>query len=115
MIDTSDPAVDPVSAARKLLALARGRYPVIEAWLYGSHARGEGGSGSDVDLAIIVDASRDEARRIGGGLAEESFDLLMATGRFLSPFAISLNDWENPHVFANPALIRNIKRDGIPL
>lgn len=110
-------ALDPAAldAARRLVAIARARYPVVEAWLYGSHARGEARADSDVDVAVVVDGTRSEARSAGRDLAGDSFDILRETGHVVSPLTLSAADWNAPQEFTNPFLLRNIRRDGLML
>lgn len=110
-------ALDPkaLDAARRLVAIARARYPVVEAWLYGSHARGEAREDSDVDVAIVVEGARERMWDIISDLAGESFDLLMDTGKVVSPLPLAQRDWTDPEHFSNPFLVRNIRRDGVRL
>lgn len=114
---TAKLALDPAAldAARRLVEIARSRYPVVEAWLYGSHARGEAREDSDVDVAVVMNASRIEARWAGHELAGDAFDVLMETDAFVSPLGLSLDDWNSPDGFSNPVLLRNIRRDGVAL
>ena len=57
-----------VDELRHLISPILSRYPAVEAgYLFGSHAKGTATSGSDVDLALVGDAS---------ALAGEKLDLL---------------------------------------
>jgi hypothetical protein len=49
---------------------------------------------------------------IGGELGGESFDVLLNTGKFVSPLALALRDWLDVEQFSNPVLMRNIRREG---
>ena len=111
------PALDQaaLNAAREFAAMARSRYAVAEAWLYGSHARGTAHSESDVDVALVLDGPRDEVREIGNVLAGDAMSILLERGYYVMPFTVPLEAWRVPETFSNPFLIRNIKRDGIRL
>lgn len=111
------PSIDQsaLDAARRLVAIARARYPVVEAWLYGSHARGGAGSDSDVDVAVVMRADAEQAGRARWTLAGEAFDILLDTGRLVSPFTVTDEHWRNPEGFSNPFLLSDIRRDGIAL
>lgn len=50
--------VDAVFEALRAAVAAR-RPPVLAAWLYGSAARGDDATASDVDVAVVFDADRD--------------------------------------------------------
>lgn len=104
-----------LDAARRLVAIARARYPVLEGWLYGSHARGDAREDSEADVALVVEGTRPQMWRVGGELAEESFDVMMATGFAVSPLALAAADWRDPDRFTNSFLLRAIRRDGVAL
>lgn len=110
-------ALDPAAldAARRLVAIARARYPVVEAWLYGSHARAEAREDSDVDVAVVVDGTREEARTAGRALADDSVDILLDTGLVLSPVVVPASMWRSPDRLPNPLFVRNVHRDRIVL
>ena len=65
MIEASGSAApsthDLTERLRHLLADAPG---VLAAYLYGSHARGRAGPLSDVDVALLLDTTNDEDRRL---------------------------------------------------
>lgn len=109
--------LDPqaLDAARRLVAIARARYPVVEAWLYGSHARGEARDDSDVDVAIVVEDHMNDVGRARWDLAGDAFDLMLETGRRVSPLPVTMAKWRAPETFSNPFLLHNIRKDGIPL
>ena len=104
-----------LDAARRLVAIARARYPVVEAWLYGSHARGEARGDSDVDVAVVVRADAEQTGRARWTLAGEAFDIMLDTGRLVSPFTITDEHWRHPDGFSNPFLVSHIRRDGVAL
>ena len=65
--------------------------PVLKAWLFGSFARGEETSQSDVDILIVLDHSQTVGMDFFG-MYEELKDLLgrnvdLVTERLLAPFA----------------------------
>ena len=65
--------------------------PVLKAWLFGSFARGEETSQSDVDILIVLDHSQTVGMDFFG-MYEELKDLLgrnvdLVTERSLAPFA----------------------------
>ena len=46
-------------------------------------------------------------------MADIAFDLMLETGVHISPFPIWMEQWERPENYSNPALLRNIDRDGV--
>ncbi|MDD9998884.1 MAG: nucleotidyltransferase domain-containing protein [Rhodospirillaceae bacterium] len=90
----------------RLIALLERRAEVMDAYLFGSLARGDGHAGSDVDIAVYID----EARAEGGAWgyrADLTTDLMGA-----------LNTNEVDVVVLNqapPLLYHRVLRDGIRL
>ena len=92
-----------------------GRYPIREAIVFGSRARGTHGPNSDADLAIVLDLEEGDRRSLRGELAELAFDVLLETGVLVQALPLWENELRQPDRFGNPALIATIKREGIRL
>ena len=106
---------DTERAARAFLKRLEGKYPFVDALLYGSRARGDHKPDSDADIAVVLRGARgdryDLAREFGG----IEFDVLMETGVMVQGFPLWEDELARPETFNNPALIRNILREGIHL
>jgi len=48
-------------------------------------------------------------------MADLAYDVLLDTGIRIQPLPIWESDWEHPESYSNPALLRNIGRDGVRL
>lgn len=85
----------------------------IEAILFGSYARGDAEPGSDIDVLILVDASRQDISARNwqvGGLAAE---FLLDYGIVVSPI-VENRTYFNKNVDVLP-FYRNVKREGVRL
>src|ERR1700737_3493841 len=78
--------------------------------LFGSRARGEGRSDSDLDVAVVLRDLRDR-RADRDRLADLAYDAIVETGMDIQTVPVSLDEWDHPDHHSNPALIRAIKRD----
>ena len=77
--------------------------------LYGSHARGEATTASDVDVMVVLREEIDpiaEIRRMGPILT----DLLLETGLLVSVYPISRARF----AAAESALVQTVRREGVP-
>jgi uncharacterized protein len=86
--------------------------PMARVIVYGSYARGEQRSDSDIDVLILVDKptlTQEEEKRIKYPL----YDLEFNTGQIISPFVLTAEDWEQRHRVT--PLYENIQREGIAL
>lgn len=110
-------AIDPLTrkSVEQFLARIAGDYPIVEAWLYGSRARGDARADSDADVAVVLDGAKGRAMAVGLDMAAVEFDVLLETGVLVSAIPIWIEDWREPLGHSNPYLIENIKRDGIAL
>jgi hypothetical protein len=46
-------------------------------------------------------------------LSEVAFDVMLETGILIQPVPLWEEEWKSPEQFDNPALVRNIQREGI--
>lgn len=106
---------DTEQAARRFLSLIAGRYEMAGAIVYGSRARGTHRPDSDVDVAVLLRGEHQRFMAAKLDMADVAFDVLLETGVLISPLPIWLDEWEHPDTYSNPALLRNIDREGIRL
>jgi DNA invertase Pin-like site-specific DNA recombinase len=106
---------DTERAARAFLKRLEGKYPVVDAILYGSRARGNHTSDSDADIAVILKGDRGDRYAAAREMAGIAFDVMMDTGVLVSPLPLWPDELARPENFSNPALIRNIQREGLRL
>ena len=100
----STPALDPL--VDRLTAVLERRAEVLDAYLFGSLARGDGHAGSDVDVAVYID----EARAEGGawGYRADLTTDLMGALNTNDVDVVVLNQ-------APPLLYHRVLRDGMRL
>jgi HAD superfamily hydrolase (TIGR01549 family) len=101
-----------LDAIQQFLSKLEG-YDIEAVILYGSRARGDHDSESDADLAIILRGGGGSLTDAGMAMADIAFDVLLDTAILISPLPIWQTCWNQPVMFSNPALLHNIKRDGI--
>ena len=106
---------DTERAARAFLGQIERRYPVREAILYGSRARGDHKPDSDADIAVILKGQRGDRYKVSGDMAGVEFHVLMETGVMVQGLPLWEDEVARPETFSNPALIANILRDGVHL
>ncbi len=109
------PDVRVMSAARDFLRRVSAHHPFRSAFLFGSRARGTHGSGSDVDIAVLLPGPRGKLMEVSKALSDVAFDVLLETGLYIQPLPIWEAEWERPEQHSNPELLANIRRDGVPL
>ncbi|MDO5102033.1 MAG: nucleotidyltransferase domain-containing protein [Lautropia sp.] len=102
-------------AVRRFLELIGNRYDVATAMVYGSRARGTHRPDSDADLAVLLRGTRHRFLAAKLDMADTAFDVLLETGILISPLPLWLDEWEQPDNHTNPALLRNIAREGVPV
>jgi uncharacterized protein len=90
-------------------------YAIDEVRLYGSRARGDYQPDSDVDLAIVLHGPHGNIWDTVWALSDITFNVLVETGVSVSPYPLWGDDLDHPERAKNPALIRNIQREGIRL
>ncbi len=102
-------------AARRFLGRLAGDAKVMGAYLFGSRARNAYRPDSDADIAVLLRGNHgrrvDEAMR----LADIAFDVMLETGVLVEALPVWEDEWDDPSLFPNPALLENIRREGIRL
>lgn len=106
---------DTERAARVFVERVARQSDVAGAIVFGSRARGEAKPDSDADLAVLLHGTpgrrMDEAMK----MADVAFDVMLETGILVEALPLWESEWEHPETFNNPALIENIRRDGVRL
>lgn len=83
----------------------------IEAILFGSYARGNAEPGSDIDVLILVDASRQDISARNWQVGNLSAEFLLDYGIVVSPI-VENRDYFNRNMNALP-FYRNVDREGV--
>jgi DNA invertase Pin-like site-specific DNA recombinase len=102
-------------AARAFLKRLEGKYPLREAILFGSRARGDHKPDSDADIAVILKGEKGDRYKVSGDMAGVEFHVLMETGVMVQGLPLWEDELARPERFSNPALIANILREGVHL
>ena len=83
----------------------------IEAILFGSYARGDADSGSDIDVLLLVDASRQDISACNWQVGNLAADLLLDYGIVVSP-VVENREYFNSNLHLFP-FYRNIESEGV--
>lgn len=103
------------AAVRQFLTRIAHDYDMASAVVYGSRARGAHRPDSDADVAVILKGKHQGVLRTTLAMADVAYEVLLETGINISPLPVWLDEWEHPETYSNPALLRNIARDGVML
>jgi len=108
-----DPATEQV--ARSFIAEVRQKYEVVGAYVFGSRARGDARADSDADVAVLL--AGDPGSRINEAMimADIAYEIMLQTGIRVEALPLWETEWKCPETFNNPALIENIRREGVRL
>ena len=83
--------------------------------LFGSRARRSHRPESDADVAVLLRGRHGRRLDLALRFADIAFDLMLETGILIEAIPLWEDEWEHPERFPNPALIANIRREGIRL
>ena len=111
--ETVDSATE--QTARLFLQRVREHYDLAGALLYGSRARRDAGRESDADIAVLLRGASGARADAALEMAGIAFNVMLETGVLVDAIPFWEEEWTHPERFANPALIANIRRDGVPL
>lgn len=109
--------LDPITehVARSFLAEVKRQYDVAGAYVFGSQARGDATPDSDTDVAILLHGLPGRRMHEAMVMADIAYGLMLETGIRVEALPLWESEWEHPETFNNPALIENIRREGVPL
>ena len=99
--------------ARLFLAKVNSRFDTAGAILFGSQARRDAHHDSDADLAILLKGKPGHRLDVALEMADMAFDVMLATGLMIDALPLWEEEWLHPETFNNPALLENIRREGI--
>lgn len=117
MLSAHNQTVDPATrnAIHVFIERVTSRYPLHEAILFGSRARGEARPDSDADVAIVLDGPEGSFIETKLDMADIAFDVMLDTGIRIQPLPIWTGQWCQPDTWLNPELLDTIARTGIHL
>lgn len=102
-------------AVRVFMQKLAGRYSVQDTILYGSRARRDHRVDSDADLIVVLKGEKGDRSAATRDMASLAFDAMLETGVLVEPLPLWESELARPELFPNPALLRNIERDGLRL
>ncbi len=100
---------DRETLVARLAAALAGRPEVLEAYLFGSTARGETRPHSDIDVAVYLDPERLDQEPAGPSLMARAAEIGAAIGAALGTNAVEVVALNS----ASPLLYHRVLRDGI--
>jgi predicted nucleotidyltransferase len=90
-------------------------YDLRAAILFGSRARQTHRPDSDADVAVLLRGMHADFIATKLAMADIAYEVLLETGVRIQPLPIWDDEWHRPDHYSNPALLKNIEREGVPL
>jgi DNA invertase Pin-like site-specific DNA recombinase/predicted nucleotidyltransferase len=106
---------ETLGAAGAFMQRISRRYAVSESFLFGSRARLTHGANSDADIAIVLNGPPGKRSAAAIDMAGIAFEVMLETGILIDPLPLWRDEMEHPELFGNPALLENIRREGVLL
>ncbi len=110
---TADIDADTKTAIHAFMNRIAGRYSIQEAILFGSRAHRTHNPQSDADIAVILDGPIGKRSEAALDMARVAFDVLLETGILVEALPLWQHEFASGHLFSNPTLIENIRREGL--
>ncbi len=111
----ADIDAETLNAAHAFVERVAARYDMAGAILFGSRARRSHRPDSDADVAVLLHGQPGKFVATKLAMADLAYDVLLDTGIRIQPLPIWEAEWEHPETYSNPALLRNIGREGVRL
>jgi len=104
--------MDDREIIKKIKKTVSSKAPSAKVILYGSRARGDNRSDSDIDILILLDKkkiTREDEKRVKYPL----YDIKFETGMIVSALVLAKSDWESKHKIT--PFYDNVSREGFEL
>jgi len=102
-------------AVRAFVGRISADFPVEKTIVFGSYARGDYTADSDTDVAVVLRGSHLPFLKTKLTMADIAVDVMMETGTLIQPLPIWIDEWEHPESYSNPALLMNIRAEGVEI
>ena len=108
-----EPAIADLLADLKRRLERRFGNRFVALYLFGSRARGDHESDSDVDVAVILDQKLPPSFEVNEQIIEDTYDLMLETGYYIQPWPLEKGSLVDPPAHPHQQISRAIQRDGI--
>jgi predicted nucleotidyltransferase len=102
-------------AAETFVGRASEKFDVLSAKIFGSRARDDAHSESDLDIAVFLKGAKGDFLRTKLALADIAYDILLEQELLIDPLPVWEDERLKPGEYSNPHLLENIEREGISL
>jgi predicted nucleotidyltransferase len=100
-------------AAKTFVDRASEKYDVLSAKIFGSRARDDSHSESDLDIVLFLKGERGDFLRTKLALADIAYDILLEQELLIDPLPVWEDERLKPSEYSNPRLLENIEREGV--